>query len=186
MFELIGESGIRGLTIARMAQHAGISKGIVHHYFRNKEELITAVVRHGNRVYSDGIRERLRLSKSPSERLWTIIYGQFSSEVFQAMHLQYYLQVLETAIQYQGILRTYNAVNARGRLNVAFALRSLVEPNEVKTTTHTIWNLLEGAWLLAAAEPNLTKDQLLTSVAAYLKGSVPRFDMSVVERMPPR
>jgi len=38
--EVLGEHGIEGLTMDRVAEVAGVAKGSLYNYFRNKEELI--------------------------------------------------------------------------------------------------------------------------------------------------
>lgn len=180
-YEVINGFGLRGLTVEQVARHAGISKGMVHHYFRDKDELIIAAIRHANRRLSNIVRERTKMSKSPSERIWAIISAQLGPELFQPPFWGAYSLVLEGGIRCQEILRVYSAVSARGHSNIAFALRSLVKPREVEAIAHTIWNLLEGAWLLPVAQPELTRAEIVTTIIEYLKNSVPGFDMSVVK-----
>lgn len=179
--EVVYEKGFRGMTLEQVARHAGISKGIVHHYFLNREELVAGLVRYGNRVYAEIALERIKSAKSPSERLWAIIYARVAPELFQPPYWRAYLPILEEGIQHKQIPRIYSAINARGRSNVAFALRSLLKPGDVDVVTHTIWNLMAGAWLLAASQRDVTRTAVLAIIADYLKNSVPGFDMSVVK-----
>jgi len=43
---LLGEFGYEGTTVARLAEAAELSPGLVHHYFRNKDELTEELLRH--------------------------------------------------------------------------------------------------------------------------------------------
>ena len=42
----IHEHGFANATVARIAAQAGISAGMVHHYFKDKDELLFATMRH--------------------------------------------------------------------------------------------------------------------------------------------
>jgi AcrR family transcriptional regulator len=45
--ELYATEGFSKCSIALLAQHAGISKGLMYNYFNSKEELLAAVIEHG-------------------------------------------------------------------------------------------------------------------------------------------
>ena len=42
------QGGLAGATLEKVATHAGASKGIVLHYFRNKQELFEHAMREAN------------------------------------------------------------------------------------------------------------------------------------------
>ena len=50
---LIAEGGMEAATIREIATHSGYSKGVVEHYFDNKEELISAALELVNVDYRD-------------------------------------------------------------------------------------------------------------------------------------
>ena len=39
-YEMAGQHGFAALTVAGIAEHAGLTKGNIHHYFDSKEDLI--------------------------------------------------------------------------------------------------------------------------------------------------
>jgi hypothetical protein len=51
-YEVAVEFGLRGSTIEGVAKHAGVSKGLIHRYFWDKDELLMGSVRYGNRDLS--------------------------------------------------------------------------------------------------------------------------------------
>lgn len=53
----IAEQGLQGTTMRVIAQCAGVSKGIVEHYFANKDEVIEAALEQMNARYLDRERE---------------------------------------------------------------------------------------------------------------------------------
>ncbi len=56
--DMLRQNGYERMTIERVAESAGISKGSVYHYFRNKQELITFVF---ERVLEPAIQEGERI-----------------------------------------------------------------------------------------------------------------------------
>ena len=47
-YEVLQTEGMAGATIEKVAQKAGASKGIVHHYFKTKQQLFEHAMRHSN------------------------------------------------------------------------------------------------------------------------------------------
>ncbi len=45
--KLFAHEGYNHCTIAMLASHAGISKGLMYNYFNNKEELLSAIIKEG-------------------------------------------------------------------------------------------------------------------------------------------
>src|ERR671924_401824 len=82
-YETAGKHGFQALTIAGIARRAGISKGIVHHYFHDKQDLIEQTVRFAHAEYRKEVVDRLRKASTPSERLWSIVAGTFAPAIFQ-------------------------------------------------------------------------------------------------------
>ena len=59
-FEVLQTEGVAGATLEKVAAHAGASKGIVLHYFRNKQELFEHAMREANRELGEEVARRLR------------------------------------------------------------------------------------------------------------------------------
>ena len=81
-YEVLQKEGMAGATIEKVAQKAGASKGIVLHYFKTKQQLFEHAMRHSNTLLRDEVIRRMRLARSPDQRLWAIIEGNFSREFF--------------------------------------------------------------------------------------------------------
>jgi TetR/AcrR family transcriptional regulator, transcriptional repressor of bet genes len=182
-YEVVDLVGVRQLTIQRVAAHAGVSKGIAHHYFQNKDELLFAAVRHAHRLFDEYFIGPLRSTTSPSERLWVIIHIQLSEEFLSFNYLRTYLSVLEAGFFNKKIRNIYSITDRRGRSNLAFALRSLMHGKEVQSVASTIWSFIEGAWLLLPGWSETTRSEILSAIKLYLISSVPGFDASVTHRL---
>jgi transcriptional repressor BetI len=182
-YETINERGRRGFALAEIARHAGTAKGIIHHYFLSKADLMEGAARHANREFSQAALEMIKAAKSPSERIWSIISLNLNVEFFQPFLTRAYLIVLASGIRYKGVLRIYEVTHARTISNLAFALRQLVKPEDVRSIANTIWTMIEGVWL----HQNTQEKEIATStrliLANYLKTTVPGFDSSVIHNL---
>jgi TetR/AcrR family transcriptional regulator, transcriptional repressor of bet genes len=179
-YETITECGLGGFALAEIARHAGTAKGMIHHYFLSKEDLMEGAARHANREFSQVALSVIKAAKSPSERIWSIISLNLDAEFFQPFLTRSYVFVLANGIRYTGVLRIYEATHARTVSNLAFALRQLVTPEDVRPIANTIWTMIEGVWLHQNTQQNEIATSTLRIMADYLKTAVPGFDSSVM------
>ena len=77
--EAINEVGMHDATIAQIARHAGVSTGIISHYFRDKNGLLEATMRDITSQLRDAVLNRLHaLPQGSAElRLQAIVGGNF-------------------------------------------------------------------------------------------------------------
>ena len=54
---LIAVGGLEAATIREIARASGFSKGVVEHYFDDKQELISAALAHTNFCFEERVRE---------------------------------------------------------------------------------------------------------------------------------
>jgi transcriptional repressor BetI len=180
-FEVLREQGYLAMTIEQIARHAGTSKGIVHHYFHNKRELLEYTIRYELSLYAEDALKRIKRARTPSGRLWGIIDANFASVIFKPEYSRSDLTIWDERSKFKRVQKIYDIMSRRTRSNISFALRSLVNREELETITNTISNLIEGCWMLSANQPEMTRATALSLLANYLRQNVPRFDMSVVK-----
>lgn len=77
--EAINEVGMHDATIAQIARRAGVSTGIISHYFRDKNGLLEATMRDITSQLRDAVLNRLHaLPQGSAElRLQAIVGGNF-------------------------------------------------------------------------------------------------------------
>jgi len=61
--------GIIGTKMSMIAAEAGISHGLLYHYFKSKEELFTTLVRDAMIASQEGMREVLDLQGTPMDKI---------------------------------------------------------------------------------------------------------------------
>src|SRR5687768_16384444 len=72
-FASIKKRGIQATTIASIAEEARVSRGTIHHYFKDREELIELAVRRIFSMRHEAVLKKLKNANTPSDRLWAVI-----------------------------------------------------------------------------------------------------------------
>ena len=81
-FLTLQEYGFKGTTVQRVSERAGMSHGLVHHYFRSKDDMLEAAIRLTNERITIEVLRLLRNASTPYERLVAVIEGNFAPAVF--------------------------------------------------------------------------------------------------------
>ena len=63
----LGERGYAATTIAEIATQAGVSRGLLHYYFKSKEELLAQVVRAGTDAHAELLEPMFARSESADD-----------------------------------------------------------------------------------------------------------------------
>lgn len=87
-FGVIAERGLNGATIRQVAESAGMSVGLLQHYFPNKEEMIRAVIDYATSEYISALQNKLKKYESATDRLrfvlkWITTIDQFDRKWFR-------------------------------------------------------------------------------------------------------
>jgi TetR/AcrR family transcriptional regulator, transcriptional repressor of bet genes len=179
-YEVARKQGFHYITVAQIARHAGTSKGVVHHYFKSKKQLIEYAVRYSHRVYRNTIVSRLKEARTPSERLWSIIDGTFDPDQFNAEICRLWLTIFDELKHDRKLARLVAILDKRSVSLTLSAVKELVEEHEVNDKAYTIMGLMDGLWILSASDPEITRETALRDLAAYICRNIPRFDPSAV------
>ena len=173
-YEVLQTEGMAGATIEKVAQKAGASKGIVLHYFKTKQQLFEHAMRHSNALLRDEVIRRMRLARSPEQRLWAIIEGNFSTAFFTTAICHAWLVLCAEIPREPQLARIQRVVHARMRSNLMSALSALVPPEECGSVAFGITTLIDGLWLrLGLRSGALSAAEALEQMVDYLSHRVP-------------
>lgn len=146
----IGESGFTNITVARISQVAGVSAGIVHHYFGGKNDLLEAAMRSLLRDLRAQTLTRLAGIREPEARVRAIIDANFTASQFSSQAVTAWLAFWSQA-PYVPALRRLQRVNAaRLQSNLIVELRPLLPEADAKRTAISISSLIDGLSLRSA------------------------------------
>src|SRR3954463_1732979 len=80
---VVGTEGLTGATVAVIANRAGMSTGLVNHYFESKEELLALAMRNLSTLIRRDILDLMPPDPTPQQRLKAIIDGSFLPQHFR-------------------------------------------------------------------------------------------------------
>ena len=80
-YKVVGEKGYSDFTIKDIAREAGLSTGLVHYYFKNKEELLFKLLKGMNDNLKHDLNKALTVLDDPQEKLLA-----FCNEAFDLVH----------------------------------------------------------------------------------------------------
>ncbi|NAX44575.1 MULTISPECIES: transcriptional regulator BetI [unclassified Vibrio] len=152
---VIERVGLHGASIALISKEAGVSTGIINHYFGGKHGLLEETMRVVLRELSTTITQHLnQLPKEAHyERINAIVTGNFKG--FQAEN-----QVVKTWLAFWAYsmhdaqLNRLQYVNEQRLLShLKIELKQLLPSEQVNLVAHGIASLIDGIWLRGALNP---------------------------------
>lgn len=91
--ELFAQTGYKETSVSKIAEKAGISKGLMYNYFKNKEELLEAVVLDGFTKITE-LNYSMKKEEKPVEKLKEIIDDTLDSLFENLSYWQLYMALL--------------------------------------------------------------------------------------------
>lgn len=146
----IEENGFSETTVSRISARAGVSTGIIHHYFGNKNDLLEATLRDLANTLRLEVVERLTTARSPRDRVVAVIDGNLAPSLFHRAGVTAWLAFWGEAPNNPRYARIQSIIIRRLRGNLVHALRPIVAPARLKQVADGIGTLLDGLWLRAA------------------------------------
>jgi TetR/AcrR family fatty acid metabolism transcriptional regulator len=68
-YKVVGQKGYYEFTVRDIAKEAGLSTGLVHYYFKNKEDLLLNLLKEINRNMTIILNRNISTAEDPQERL---------------------------------------------------------------------------------------------------------------------
>jgi betaine-aldehyde dehydrogenase len=146
----LAEVGFVGTTLARIAGRAGVSAGLVAHYFDDKDGLLDAAFRSLARRVGDQVRARLRDIATPRDRIQAIIDANLATEEFDRRTGTAWLAFWGQVLQVPSLRRVQSVYQRRTLTNLKSSLKKLVPAGEAQSLAAMIAAMIDGVWLRAA------------------------------------
>jgi betaine-aldehyde dehydrogenase len=146
----LAEVGFVGTTLAEIAGRAGVSPGLVAHYFGDKDGLLEGAFRSLARVVAVRMRERFVLARTPRERVQAVIDANLGPENFDRRTGNAWLAFWGQVLHFEGLKRVQTAYQRRMLSNLRSDLLSLMPGDEARSLAAMIAAMIDGVWLRAA------------------------------------
>lgn len=146
----LAEVGFVGTTLAQIAARAGVSPGLVAHYFDDKDGLLDAAFRSLARRVGTQVRARLRLVATPRGRIQAVIDANLAPEEFDQRTGSAWLAFWGQVLHVERLKRIQSVYQRRTLSTLRNCLLKLVAPDEAHSLAAMIAAMIDGVWLRAA------------------------------------
>lgn len=170
----IARVGYSETTVSRIAKEAGLSAGIISHYFGGKQALLEASMARVLFELHDAFLKHLEEATSPRERLSAIIDTNFEDDQYKPEIVRAWLSFW-AQVPFSPELKRLQAIyNRRLISNLAHELRQIVPVDAARDGAEIFASLIDGFWLrstMAEAAPNLPeiRRQIEQSIDRYIR-----------------
>jgi betaine-aldehyde dehydrogenase len=146
----LAELGYVGTTLAQIAIRAGVSTGLVAHYFGDKDGLLDAAFRSLARRVGNQVDARLRQVSTPRGRIQAVIDANLAPEEFEQRTGTAWLAFWGQVLHVESLKRVQSVYQRRMLSNLRSSLKKLVPADEAQRLAAMIAAMIDGVWLRAA------------------------------------
>lgn len=167
---LIAAGGMEAATIREVAQHSGYSKGVIEHYFDNKQELISGALAWTNHCYEERATELTRgLSGMASLRKRleaTLPLNEATVNEWKVRLVFWSMAAIDPKLRTQQARRFTNAVTFFERdILTAIEAGEINKPIDSQSLARHLVNFSSGVCCAALHNPSTyTADQLYREI----------------------
>lgn len=171
----VAELGLKATTINTISKRAGLSSGIISHYFGSKNGLIEATVRYLLTSLKSSLISKIDNNVSQQQRLMLIVEANFSVVQKQAHVTKTWLSFWAESMHDEQLHRL-QAVNAK-RLysNLLYSFKTLLPYEQALQAATLSAAMIDGLWLRAvltkANEAEFSNAELLAK--NYVNSLIP-------------
>jgi betaine-aldehyde dehydrogenase len=145
----MAEVGFAATTLALIGQRAGMSAGLVAHYFEDKDGLLEATLRSLTARLARATRSRLAEATGPRERIQAIIDAYLAPDQFDRRTSTVWLAFWGEALHSPRLGRVQRVYQRRMLSHLTHALKRLVPAREAARLAVGAAAMIDGLWLRA-------------------------------------
>ena len=180
--ECLARDGIQGFTIDRICKQAGVSRGLINHYFDSKDDLLIEVYR--GSLYEAVSTRIAQISNpdpagdnTPDARLATIIDATFTPEFFSRSNLRVWLALWGEIATNPALRAVHRELYGTYRRTIARELGLIAEARGIELDADRLARsflaLIDGLWLEwclddTAVRPDETRAAALAMLESHL------------------
>src|ERR1700733_15194 len=146
----LAELGYVSSTLAQIAGRAGVSPGLVAHYFGDKDGLLEAAFRSLSRRVGDQVRARWLRARTPRGRIQAVIDANLAPAEFDQRTGTAWLAFWGQVVHVPRLKRVQRVYQRRSLSNLQFTLKKLLPAHEARSLAYMIAAMIDGVWLRAA------------------------------------
>ena len=149
--ESIAQFGLQKTTIITISKIAGLSTGIISHYFGGKQELVSATVKHLFEQLKVALLERIsEKNLDAQQRLHLIVEANFTSFQRSIPATKTWVSFWAQSMHEPELARLQNINSKRLYSNLLFSFRQLLNKELAQTAAMQTAAMIDGFWLRSA------------------------------------
>lgn len=152
---VIDRVGLHSATIALISKEAGVSTGIINHYFGGKHGLLEETMREILRQLSRTVTERLSTipKDAHQQRINAIIDGNFVGYQAENKVAKTWLAFWSYSVHDPELHRLQKVNEKRLLSHLKIELKALFDKEQAELIAHAIAALIDGIWLRGTLNP---------------------------------
>ena len=169
--EAVDQVGMSDASIAMIARLAGVSNGIIAHYFQDKNGLLEATMRHLMKALNKAVRTRREalVDESPRAHLKAIIAGNFDDSQVNGPAMKSWLAFWAVSMHQPSLHRLQRINERRLYSNLCCEFRRALPKQQARSAARGMAALIDGLWLRSAlAGADFDIDQALQLAYDYM------------------
>ncbi|MGH8434565.1 MAG: transcriptional regulator BetI [Pseudomonas sp.] len=150
--QAVDQVGMSDASIALIAKLAGVSNGIISHYFQDKNGLLEATMRHLMSALSLAVRDRRQLldDDSAGAQIRAIIDGNFDDSQVNGPAMKTWLAFWATSMHQPSLSRLQRINDHRLYSNLCCQFRRVLPLADARSAARGLAALIDGLWLRGA------------------------------------
>ena len=158
--QAVDQVGMADASIALIARLAGVSNGIISHYFRDKNGLIAATMRYLMNVLIDNVTERRQAlgDDSPRAHLQVIVEGNFDASQVSGPAMKTWLAFWAASMHQPSLHRLQRINDHRLYSNLCCQFRRVLPLEQARNSARGLAALIDRWRGVAAARARRAED----------------------------
>ncbi len=149
---VINEVGMQEASFVLIARKAGVSTGIISHYFRDKNGLLEATMRHIQYQLGFAVAIRLRMlaGAEPKLRIQAIVEGNFDPTQTSEAAMKTWLAFWASSMHQPNLNRLQQVNDRRLYSNLSYEFGRVLSKADARMAAKGLAALIDGLWLRSA------------------------------------
>ena len=147
--ESVAQKGLQATTINSISKNAGMSSGIISHYFGGKQGLIEATVRYLLSNLKDDLTSKVDEKTTPTQRLMFIVESNFALVQQRKDTTRTWLSFWAQSMHDKELHRLQNVNSKRLQSNLTVSFKQLMPLAQATLAAELTAAMIDGLWLRA-------------------------------------
>jgi TetR/AcrR family transcriptional repressor of bet genes len=171
--QCIYREGLLGTTVKKVSQEAGVSSGIINHYFGGKDQMLEATMREVMYRHQQAGILRLHDCRTHEDRIRMIIKINFSPLQTDPATVCTWLAFWAQAMHVPALARLQKINTRRLYSNLLYSLKHLLRPEQAVFMAEGLAALIDGLWLRGAfAEDGIDSEHAFQVVWSFYQSQL--------------